>query len=264
MDNFVVRPDLQGAKIRLRLRLRLTEVPPRTMLAAMGHPELAASAMLDLSATLAASILPPDSPPWLALPRIADLLASLLASPPTGYRLVAPAVLAGADCTISPRAELCGPALIGRGTEIRTGAYVRENVLVGERCVIGNSTELKNCILFDEAQAPHFNYVGDSILGRKAHLGAGSILSNLKSDGGEVILRLPGGIAIPTGLIKFGAILGDEVEVGCNAVCNPGSLVGRGSRIYPLASLRGFLPAGMILKGDGQRIAMAGPGRGQP
>lgn len=224
----------------------------------MEHPELAASAMLDLSATLAASILPPERPPWLALPRIAGLLASLLEKPPAGYRLVAPRILVGEGCTISPRAELCGPALIGPGTEIRTGAYIRKNVLMGERCVIGNSTELKNCILFDEAQAPHFNYIGDSILGRKAHLGAGSILSNQKSDGSEIILRLPEGIAIPTGLVKFGAILGDGVEVGCNAVCNPGSLVGRGSRIYPLASLRGFLPAGMILKGDGQRVAMTG------
>lgn len=234
------------------------------MLPAMDHPELAASAMLDRSATLAASILPAEDYPWLALPRIAGFLATLLEGPPAGYRRVAPGILVGEGCMISPRAELCGPALIGPGTEVRPGAYIRENVLVGERCVIGNSTELKNCILFDEVQAPHFNYIGDSILGRKAHLGAGSILSNVRSDGGEVILRLPGGIAIPTGLAKFGAILGDDVEVGCNAVCNPGSLVGRGSRIYPLASLRGFLPAGMILKSHGERIALGEAGREHP
>ncbi len=244
-------------KPRSARSLGLTEAPPGTMLAAMDHPELAVSALLDLSATLAASILPPERPPWLALPRIAGLLASLIERPPAGYHLAAPGILVGEGCTISPRAELIGPAVIGPGTEIRTGAYLRENVLVGERCVVGNSTELKNCILFDEAQAPHFSYIGDSILGRKAHLGAGSVLSNLKSDGSEVLLRLPGGIAVPTGLVKFGAILGDGVEVGCNAVCNPGSVVGRGSRIYPLASLRGFLPAGMILKGNGQRVAIA-------
>ncbi len=229
----------------------------RSILAAMEHTELFAAALLDLSATMAAPLLPPDADPWLALPRIAGFLASLLASPPSGYRLVAPGILAGEGCRISARAELLGPAILGPGTELRPGAYIRENVVVGARCVVGNSTELKNCILFDEAQAPHFNYVGDSILGRGAHLGAGSILSNLKSDKREVVVRLPDGTAIRTGLVKFGAVLGDGAEIGCNAVCNPGSVVGRASRVYPLASLRGFLSGGTILKADGSRRALA-------
>ncbi|HWQ07652.1 MAG TPA: hypothetical protein VN436_01035 [Holophaga sp.] len=190
------------------------------------------------------------------MPRIADFLASLLASPPSGYRLAAPGVLVGEGCLLSARVELCGPAIIGPGSELRPGAYVRENVIVGARCVVGNSTELKNCILFDEVQAPHFNYVGDSILGRRAHLGAGSMLSNLKSDWSEVAVRLPDGASIFTGLTKFGAILGDEAEIGCNAVCNPGSVVGRSSRVYPLAGLRGFLPGSTILKAGGERVAL--------
>lgn len=226
------------------------------MLAAMDHPELSAAALLDLSATLAAPILQPGEYAWLALPRIADFLASLLVAPPGNYRLVAPGVLAGEGCKLSARAELCGPAIIGPGSEVRPGAYLREHVIIGARCVIGNSTELKNCILFDEAQAPHFNYVGDSILGRGAHLGAGSILSNLKSDASEVAVHLPGGGKIPTALIKFGAILGDRAEIGCNAVCNPGSVVGRASRVYPLASLRGFLPEATVLKAGGERVAL--------
>ena len=222
----------------------------------MDHPELLAAALLDLSATIAAPIIPSEDYPWLALPRIAEFLDALLARPPSGYRLAAPGILVGEGCLLSARAELCGPAVIGPGSELRTGAFVRENVIIGARCVVGNSTELKNCILFDEAQAPHFNYVGDSILGRRAHLGAGSMLSNLKSDWSEVAVRLPDGTSIPTGLTKFGAILGDEVEIGCNAVCNPGSVVGRSARIYPLASLRGFLPGSTMLKAGGVRVAL--------
>jgi UDP-N-acetylglucosamine diphosphorylase / glucose-1-phosphate thymidylyltransferase / UDP-N-acetylgalactosamine diphosphorylase / glucosamine-1-phosphate N-acetyltransferase / galactosamine-1-phosphate N-acetyltransferase len=221
----------------------------------MDHTEIYTAALLDLSGTIATPILPPDDYPWLALPRIADFLAALLAEPPAGYRLAAPGVLVGEGCSLSAHAELRGPAIIGPGTELRTGAYVRENVIIGARCVIGNSTELKNCILFDEVQVPHFNYVGDSILGRRAHLGAGAILSNVKSDGSEVAVRLPDGVAVRTGLAKFGAILGDGVEIGCNAVCNPGSVVGRLARVYPLASLRGFLPGAMIFKANGERVA---------
>lgn len=222
----------------------------------MDHPELLAAALLDLSATIAAPIIPSEDYPWLALPHIAGFLASLLARPPSGYRLAAPGVLVGEGCLLSARAELCGPAIIGPGSELRPGAYVRENVIIGARCVVGNSTELKNCILFDEVQAPHFNYVGDSILGRRAHLGAGSMLSNLKSDWSEVAVRLPDGASIFTGLNKFGAILGDDVEIGCNAVCNPGSIAGRSSRVYPLASLRGFLPGSTIFKAGGERVTL--------
>ena len=175
----------------------------------------------------------------------------MIDSPPPGYRLFARDILVGADCVISSRAELIGPAVIGPGTEIRTGAYIREHVLVGNSCVVGNSTELKNCVLFDQAQAPHFNYVGDSIMGKGSHIGAGVILSNLKSDQSEVHVKDGHGLDLPTGLVKFGAILGDGVEIGCNSVCYPGSIIGRGSIVYPLTAVRGIVPAHSILKTDG-------------
>jgi NDP-sugar pyrophosphorylase family protein len=168
------------------------------------------------------------------------------------FTLATAGVLVGEGARISSRAEIVGPALIGPCCEIRPHAYLRENVILGARCVIGNSTELKNCILFDSAQAPHFNYVGDSILGRRAHIGAGVILSNFKSDGSEVVVRGDAGICIPTGLVKFGAILGDDVEIGCNAVCNPGTVIGRRTTIYPLSLVRGVIPARIILKDDGE------------
>ncbi|HRY54499.1 MAG TPA: UDP-N-acetylglucosamine pyrophosphorylase [Spirochaetia bacterium] len=217
----------------------------------MAGPGLRASDFLDLSATLASSLFDPEGYPWLALPRISAFLASLLAEPPAGYRLVAPGILAGEGCSISGRAELLGPAVLGPGTEVRCGAFIRENVIVGARCVVGNSTELKNCILLDLAQAPHFNYVGDSVMGRRSHIGAGAILSNYKSDGSEVSARGPGGEVIPTGLCKFGAVLGDGAELGCNSVCFPGTLVGRGSTAYPLSSIRGWIRPGSILKQGG-------------
>jgi NDP-sugar pyrophosphorylase family protein len=214
-------------------------------------PTIPASDYLDLGSTLASAILRGDEPPWLVLPRLAAFVARLVADPPPGYRVITAGVIAAEGVTISGRAELVGPAVLGSGSEIRIGAFIREHVLVGSHCVVGNSTELKNCILLDHAQAPHFNYVGDSVLGRKAHLGAGAILSNLKSDQTEVHVRGEGGIDIPTGLFKFGAILGDGVELGCNSVCYPGSLVGRGSSAYPLSALRGIIPADSIVKADG-------------
>lgn len=207
---------------------------------------------LELSATIASSIFDPEGYPWLALSRIADFLSALLAEPPAGYRRLTETVLVGEGASISPRAELLGPAIIGPGAELRTGAFLRENVIVGAHCVVGNSTELKNCVLFDFAQAPHFNYVGDSIMGMKSHIGAGVILSNYKSDGSEVSLRLPDGSRIPTGLVKFGAILGDHVEIGCNSVCYPGTLVGRNTTAYPLSALRGSFPPDSIVRPDGR------------
>jgi NDP-sugar pyrophosphorylase family protein len=222
---------------------------------AMSANPIAASSLLDLSRSLAASILDPEGYPWLAIPRIAAFVAALVAEPPPGYRRVTDLVIAAEGAQISPRAELLGPAVIGRGSEIRTGAFIRENVLVGELCVVGNSTELKNCVLFDLAQAPHFNYVGDSILGLGAHMGAGSILSNLKSDKSEVFVSGPGGERIATGLVKFGAILGDRAELGSNCVCNPGTIVGREGTAYPLCSIRGYLPERSILKSDGRVVA---------
>jgi len=216
---------------------------------------LRSSDILDLSASFIASILDPEAWPWLAIPKIGDVVATLLADPPPGYRLYAKGILVGEACTISSRAELVGPAVIGPGTEIRTGAFIRENVLIGSACVVGNSTELKNCVLFDQAQAPHFNYVGDSIMGRASHIGAGVVLSNLKSDKTEVRVRTPEGLDIATGLIKFGAILGDRVEIGCNSVCYPGTVIGRDSTVYPLTAVRGVLPENHILKSDGSLVS---------
>jgi len=221
---------------------------------AMSDNPLAASSLLDLSRSLATALFEAEGYPWLAIPRIAAFVAALVAEPPPGYRRVTELVIAAEGARISPRAELLGPAVIGRGSEIRTGAFLRENVLVGELCVVGNSTELKNCILFDHAQAPHFNYVGDSILGVGAHMGAGAILSNLKSDQSEVFATGPGGERMATGLVKFGAVLGDRAELGCNCVCNPGTIVGREGRAYPLCSVRGFVPERYILKSDGSLV----------
>ncbi|MFH2113902.1 MAG: UDP-N-acetylglucosamine pyrophosphorylase [Spirochaetota bacterium] len=207
--------------------------------------------LLDLSASLIGTVMDPESYPWLALPLIGSVVRAILDDPPPGYRLFARDILVGEDCSISSRAELIGPAVIGPGTEIRSGALIREHVLVGNSCVVGNSTELKNCVLFDQAQAPHFNYVGDSLMGRASHIGAGVILSNLKADKSEVHIRSSEGLDLATGLIKFGAILGDGVEIGCNSVCYPGTIIGRGTVVYPLTSIRGIVPPDSILKADG-------------
>ncbi len=164
-----------------------------------------------------------------------------------GKPFISGAVFVGKGTVVEQGAMIKGPAWIGEGCEIRNGAYIRENVIIGSGCVIGNSCELKNCIIFDEAQIPHFNYVGDSILGYKAHLGAGAILSNVKLDHSEIIISTPQGL-LPTGLKKFGALLGDRVEVGCNSVLNPGSIVGRDSVIYPGTIWRGVVPANSVVK----------------
>jgi NDP-sugar pyrophosphorylase family protein len=165
-----------------------------------------------------------------------------------GKPFVSNAVYVGKGTVIEQGAMIKGPAWIGEGCEIRNGAYLRENVIIGSGCVIGNSCEFKNCIVFDEVQVPHFNYVGDSILGYRAHLGAGVILSNVKLDRSEITVPLREGRVAPTGLKKFGAIVGDFTEIGCNSVINPGSLIGRRSIIYPGTVWRGVLPAQSVLK----------------
>jgi UDP-N-acetylglucosamine diphosphorylase / glucose-1-phosphate thymidylyltransferase / UDP-N-acetylgalactosamine diphosphorylase / glucosamine-1-phosphate N-acetyltransferase / galactosamine-1-phosphate N-acetyltransferase len=217
----------------------------------MGDPDLLPSAFLDLDRSAAAGIFRGLSYPWEAIPRIAAFVADFLRDPPPGYRLIAPGVLAAEGSIVSPRAELSGPAIIGPGSEVRTGAFLRENVVVGARCVVGNSSELKNCVLFDGAQAPHFNYVGDSIMGALSHIGAGVVLSNFKSDKSEVLIRLGDGASIRTGLRKLGAVIGDRAEIGCNSVCFPGTLVGRDSTVYPLCPVRGVVPALSVVKGEG-------------
>lgn len=155
---------------------------------------------------------------------------------------------------VADTAAIHGPCIIEAGAEVRHGAFIRGGVLVGRGAVVGNSCELKNCILFDEVQVPHFNYVGDSILGTRAHLGAGAITSNVKGDRSAVVIRA-GDVILPTGLRKLGAMLGDGAEVGCNAVLNPGTIVGAGARVYPLVSVRGYVPGGCIYKGEGKIVA---------
>jgi NDP-sugar pyrophosphorylase family protein len=165
-----------------------------------------------------------------------------------GKPFISNAVYIGKGSIIEQGAMIKGPAWIGEGCEIRNGCYIRENVIIGSGCVLGNSSEFKNCIIFDEAQVPHFNYVGDSILGYRAHLGAGVVLSNVKLDHSEITVATPGGSLIPTGLKKFGAIVGDFAEIGCHSVINPGSIIGRRSVIYPGTVWRGIVPADSIVK----------------
>ena len=188
---------------------------------------------------------------WDALKQIASYLQFRLKPAVLGELVGKPfisnTVFVGAGTIVEQGAVLKGPAWIGENCHIRSGCYVRENVIAGDGVVMGNSCEFKNCILFDEAQVPHFNYVGDSILGFHAHLGAGVILSNVKLDHGEIHVAASEG-DIATGLTKFGAIVGDRTEIGCNSVINPGSLLGRDSIIYPGVNFRGVLPERSILK----------------
>ena len=207
--------------------------------------------LYDLTHTLAGDYLAGFTYPWEALSGIKGLIVSLGEKlDPADYQQVALQVWVHRTATVAPTAYLGAPCIIGAGTEVRHGAFIRGSALVGENCVVGNSVELKNVILFDNVQTPHYNYVGDSILGYKSHMGAGSITSNVKSDKTLVVVR-DGGEAIETGLKKFGAMLGDHVEVGCNSVLNPGTVIGRNSNIYPLSSVRGVVPEGHIWKTGG-------------
>ena len=184
--------------------------------------------------------------PWQVLPQIKNHIKKLLAEPPAGFTFLKEDVLIGENVKISPTATIEAPAVIGTRTEIRPGAYLRGNVITGENCVIGNSSELKNCVLMEHVQVPHYNYVGDSVLGNGAHMGAGSICSNLKSGGGNITVH--GEKEYATGMRKFGAILGDGADIGCGCVLNPGTVVGKGTNIYPLTSVRGVIGAHMIVK----------------
>lgn len=184
--------------------------------------------------------------PWEMLPEIKAYAQMLIEQGLEGYTLYAPGVLVGKDVKIYPTATIEGPTIIGSGTEIRPGAFLRGNIITGEKCVIGNSSELKNCILLDRVQIPHYNYVGDSILGNGAHTGAGTICSNLKSDGKPVVIH--GEQDFVTGLRKIGGILADGADVGCGSVINPGTVIGKRTSVYPLTSLRGVYPADCIVK----------------
>ncbi|MDX2225695.1 MAG: UDP-N-acetylglucosamine diphosphorylase [Verrucomicrobiae bacterium] len=189
--------------------------------------------------------------PWEPLGRIADYLKKNLrpglCNRALGHPYIEDNVFIGKGSVVEEGAMIKGPAIIGENCEIRHGAYIRGNVIVGDGCVIGNSTELKNSILLNEVEAPHYNYVGDSVLGNKAHLAAGVICSNLKLAAGNVVVEI-GGQKVDTGLRKFGALVGDGAQVGCNSVLNPGSILGRGSILYPVTHWRGVLEAGRIVK----------------
>jgi len=184
--------------------------------------------------------------PWEVLPKIKDYIVLLIERGIPGYKEIQKGVLAGENVTIHPTATIEAPCVLGAGTEVRPGAYIRGNVICGNNCVIGNSSELKNCVLLDNVQVPHYNYVGDSVLGNYAHMGAGAICSNLKSDKKNVVIH--GEEEIKTGLRKIGGILGDGADVGCGCVLNPGTVIGKNTAVYPLTSLRGVFPADCIVK----------------
>lgn len=204
--------------------------------------------LFDLNHTLAADYLAQFKYPWEALEEIRELVLKLGNElPPEEYDHPAEDVWIARDAVIFPHVNICGPAIIGRRTEVRPSAFIRGSVLVGEDCVVGNSTELKNVILFDGVQVPHYNYVGDSILGFKAHMGAGSITSNVKSDKLPVEVKTETGV-LPTGRKKVGAMLGDRAEIGCNSVLNPGTVIGRDSSVYPVSCVRGVVPEKCIYK----------------
>ena len=219
--------------------------------------------MYDLTHTQARELLESVTYPWEALPKIKEFILEL------GSRIDADSELSqqydkrGDDIWIHKTAKvfdsayIAGPCIIGADTEVRQCAFIRGSALVGESCVVGNSTELKNVIIFDNVQVPHYNYVGDSVLGFKSHMGAGSITSNVKSDKTLVVVKGYGDysdINIETGLKKFGAMLGDFVEVGCNSVMNPGSVIGRHTNIYPLSPVRGYVPGNSIYKTGGEIV----------
>lgn len=210
--------------------------------------------LFDLEQTIAADIFHNKAYPWEALPDIGSFILALAKRLPADYEQVSENVWVGRGTEIAPSAAINGPAIIGRGCEIRHCAYIRGNAIIGDGSVVGNSTEIKNAILFNTVQVPHFNYVGDSILGYKAHLGAGVICSNVKSDKKTVAVRLPDGSVLDTKLRKFGAMVGNRVEVGCNCVLNPGTVIGADSIVYPLTMVRGLIPSNHILKNNGEIV----------
>lgn len=210
--------------------------------------ELKMEALLDLSHTMAAEYLGAFTYPWEALDGIKEMILALGQTlSEEEYQQVSPQVWVHKTAVVAPTAYLGAPCIIGAETEVRHCAFIRGSALVGKKCVVGNSVELKNVILFDNVQTPHYNYVGDSILGYKSHMGAGSITSNVKSDKTLVVVK-NGGERMETGRKKFGAILGDNVEVGCNSVLNPGTVLGRRASVYPTSCVRGCVPEDHIYK----------------
>ncbi|HHV60354.1 MAG TPA: UDP-N-acetylglucosamine pyrophosphorylase [Clostridiaceae bacterium] len=210
--------------------------------------------LFDLNETIAGSIFDGKEYPWEALRDIQKFILELGQNLGRDFDRVEEDIWIGRGTFVERTAFIKGPAIIGFECEIRHAAYLRGNVIIGNNSVVGNSTEIKNSILFNKVQVPHFNYVGDSILGYKAHFGAGVILSNVKSDKTPVKVRVREDLCLETGLRKFGAMIGDCVEIGCNSVVNPGTIIGRGSRIYPLTSVRGVIPEKRIVKNNGEIV----------
>lgn len=216
--------------------------------------ELEIQTLFDLTHTVAADLFRRHRYPWEILPEISEYIIALGKTLPASlYDNPKENVWIAKSATVAPSASIGAPCIIGEDAEIRQSAFIRGSAIVGNGAVVGNSCELKNCILFDSVQVPHFNYVGDSILGYKSHMGAGSITSNVKSDKTNVTLRM-GEDRLATGMRKFGAILGDRVEIGCNCVLNPGSVIGSDSSVYPLTSVRGYVPSGYIVKSGSEAV----------
>ena len=212
------------------------------------------SDLLDLNHTVAAALFAGKAYPWEVLPEIGDFIIALgQMLPEDEFDHPAENVWIAKDATVFPSAYINGPCIIDHKAEVRQCAFIRGNAIVGKNAVVGNSCELKNAVLFDNVQVPHFNYVGDSVLGYKSHMGAGSITSNVKSDKTLVVIK-NGRELVPTERKKVGAMLGDYVEVGCNSVLNPGTVIGRNSRVYPTSCVRGVVPANTIHRNDGRLI----------
>ena len=216
--------------------------------------EMTVKEMYTLDETIAKDIFDGVEYPWEVLPKISNFIMELGAAlSEEEYEKRGDNVWVARSAKVAPTAFIGGPVIIGKDAEVRHCAFIRANAIVGEGAVVGNSTELKNVILFNKVQVPHYNYVGDSILGFKAHMGAGSITSNVKSDKKLVVVKTPEE-NIETGMKKFGAMLGDNVEVGCGTVLNPGSVVGKNTNIYPLSMVRGYVPSNSIYKKQGEVV----------
>ena len=217
----------------------------------MNKEQMTINQLYDLTKTIAGSMMEQYTYPWEGLPHIGEMIAAISAIlPKDDYNCISGNIWIHKSVQMPPIATVKGPAIICANTEVRPGAFIRGNVIVGEGAVVGNSTELKNVILFDGVQVPHYNYVGDSILGYKSHMGASSLTSNVKSD--KTLVKVHGEDGdIDTGLKKFGAMVGDFVEVGCGSVLNPGTIVGSHSNIYPLSSVRGTVNSNSIYKREG-------------
>lgn len=218
------------------------------------YDQIKNKALFNLDETIAKDIFEDVTFPWEVLPLIKDFIKTLGESlPEEEYEHPEEDIWIAKTATVAKTVSISGPCIIGKNTEVRHCAFIRGSAIVGENCVVGNSTELKNVLLFNNVQVPHYNYVGDSILGYKSHMGAGSITSNVKSDKTKVSIRYQGDM-VHTGLKKMGAILGNYVEVGCNSVLNPGSIIGSNTTIYPVSMVRGFVPKGSIYKKQGEIV----------